>query len=191
MSRQDEVKINCRNKVETFDYLFIASPYSSISDTMSLSNEEERLFSAFSYYFYKCSVIEVKGLPEFDCNYISNAACSKDKIGHVTLLVRPHRDKNIYLAYQYTNKYLNEKDLSKLLHYDINAMRAKIVKVWAQHQWEYFPHVTTDQLLDGFFDQFESLQGVNNTFYLGEALSFGLVDYTVHYSFDTVEKYFS
>jgi hypothetical protein len=43
--------------------------------------------------------------------------------------------------------------------------------ICCQH-WEYFPHVDTQALKDGFYENIENLQGVRNTYVAGEILSF-------------------
>lgn len=65
-----------------------------------------------------------------------------------------------------------EKDI---LHYDY---------------WSYFYHVSLDDFKNGYFDQLESMQGSNNTFYNMGLNSFELIEPIARYSKHLVEEYY-
>jgi hypothetical protein len=58
------------------------------------------------------------------------------------------------------------------------------------NEWNYFPHVSADDMRGGFYDRFEGLQGEANTFYCGAVAAFELVETVVQYSRQMVESYF-
>ena len=59
-----------------------------------------------------------------------------------------------------------------------------------QHGWRYFPHVSLTDFSAGFYDQLESLQGFQQTFYDSSLLGFETVGNTVAYSRGLVNRYF-
>lgn len=52
------------------------------------------------------------------------------------------------------------------------------------------PHVVTADYAAGWYDRVEALQGVYDTFYAGEIMSFGNMDETAEYSRELVERFF-
>jgi hypothetical protein len=65
-----------------------------------------------------------------------------------------------------------------------------------RHEWHtynrfvYFQHVGTESLKDGFYTDLEKLQGKHNTFYVGGATNFELVEPIVEYAKNLVETHF-
>ncbi len=57
--------------------------------------------------------------------------------------------------------------------------------------WHYFRHVDPADFLDGFYDQLESIQGKNRTYYVGGLFDFDFIEGIVQYSKDLVEKNFA
>ena len=54
----------------------------------------------------------------------------------------------------------------------------------------YFPHVSIDEVQKGFYDEFETLQGENNTYFAGSSMTFEMMESTVAYSQYLINKYF-
>jgi len=67
---------------------------------------------------------------------------------------------------------------------------ARLVEKHSQHGWRYFPHVSLTDFSAGFYDQLESLQGFQQTFYDSSLLGFETVGNTVAYSRGLVNRYF-
>lgn len=57
-------------------------------------------------------------------------------------------------------------------------------------RWCYFQHVTATDMRDGFYQKLEALQGTNRTFYTGALLNFELVECSIAYSKQLVNKHF-
>lgn len=56
--------------------------------------------------------------------------------------------------------------------------------------WYYFPHVSSADYKDGWYDKVEAMQGKKNTFYAGEIMAFGDMEETCEYSKDLVRRFF-
>lgn len=54
--------------------------------------------------------------------------------------------------------------------------------------WPYFPHVSVEDIADGWYDRIESLQGTNRTYYNGGVMCFELIEPIVEYSQDLVRR---
>ena len=68
--------------------------------------------------------------------------------------------------------------------------KAEVTGEFAQHGWRYFPHVTLADFASGYYDQLESLQGFEQTFYSSSLLGFETVGNTVAYSRYLVDRFF-
>jgi monoamine oxidase len=73
---------------------------------------------------------------------------------------------------------------------DCKGKPARLIAMHSQHGWRYFPHVELADFSDGFYDQLESLQGFEHTFYDSSLLAFETVGNTVAYSRGLVNRYF-
>jgi hypothetical protein len=73
---------------------------------------------------------------------------------------------------------------------DYQGEPATFLGEFRQHGWRYFPHVTLVDFSAGFYDQLESLQGFEQTFYNTSLLGFETVGNTVAYSRGLVDRYF-
>jgi len=58
-------------------------------------------------------------------------------------------------------------------------------------RWPYFGHVSVEEMSKGFFLDLERLQGENQTFYVGGATNFELVEVILQYAKHMVEKHFA
>ena len=55
-------------------------------------------------------------------------------------------------------------------------------------RWSYFPHVKAQDIRDGFFERVEQLQGRNRTYYAGAMMNFELVECSIAYSRQLVNR---
>ena len=58
------------------------------------------------------------------------------------------------------------------------------------NKWQYFPHVSSDAMKNGFYDKVEEIQGKQNLYYTGGFRCFELVDSTMHTTEDLLEIHF-
>jgi hypothetical protein len=56
--------------------------------------------------------------------------------------------------------------------------------------YEYFPHVTTKSLKDGFYKKFNSIQGKKNIYYASPLLSFELIESSIRAAEYIVDSFF-
>ncbi|HET9062748.1 MAG TPA: hypothetical protein VFO62_05615, partial [Candidatus Binatia bacterium] len=57
-------------------------------------------------------------------------------------------------------------------------------------RWTYFQHVKPQVMRDGWYARLEKLQGQNNTFYVGGATNFELIESIGMYTKHLVDKHF-
>lgn len=56
--------------------------------------------------------------------------------------------------------------------------------------WPYFQHYRVEEIKEGYYDRFEALQGVSNTYYVGGLMNFELVNHIMEYSKHIVGTHF-
>jgi hypothetical protein len=66
----------------------------------------------------------------------------------------------------------------------------KITDVKISAHWKYFPHVTPEEMANGYYNKLEALQGTQHTYYAGELLNFSTVDHSASYAKNLVERFF-
>ena len=66
----------------------------------------------------------------------------------------------------------------------------KVDKIERIDDWYYFPHVSSKDYADGWYEKVEAMQGKDNTYYAGEVMAFGDMEETVEYSRDLARRFF-
>ena len=56
--------------------------------------------------------------------------------------------------------------------------------------WDYFPHFDKDQLDNGYYEKFNSLQGYMGTYYASGLNGFETVEFAVRAGKDVANSYF-
>jgi hypothetical protein len=66
----------------------------------------------------------------------------------------------------------------------------KLTEVIETRIWRYFPHITSRAMGEGWFDQVESMQGEQATYYTGAQLDLDIVEGAVSFSKALVRRHF-
>ncbi len=73
---------------------------------------------------------------------------------------------------------------------DMEKCGLKVDKIERIDDWYYFPHVSSKDYADGWYEKVEAMQGKDNTYYAGEVMAFGDMEETVEYSRDLARRFF-
>jgi hypothetical protein len=73
---------------------------------------------------------------------------------------------------------------------DLETMATPATEVIREEDWYYFPHVSSQDYSNGWYEEVEAMQDKYNTFYAGEVMSFGDMDETAEYSKELVDRFF-
>jgi len=102
-------------------------------------------------------------------------------------------DKGLTRIFIYSEKKLS---LEEAIENTINYIQTECNETLSledfreTHSWDYFPHVTAEDMGNGFYDQLHSMQGVKNTFWIGSLMNFELTDKVVAYSDYLINEFF-
>ena len=184
-----------------FDYLILACPLvpDVLSKFLTLSPTESKLFGQVvtAPYCMTSFKVDLPGLPtEF-----AMATIPLTPIGTPWAITKQEATSRMVQFYS----RLDPEDLSNL-----NAIQARVIASaketiarlggnpeQANHDswhsfdiWPYFKHVSAEAIASGFYDELESIQGTDSTFYVGGLLDFELVERITRYSKRLVEERF-
>ncbi|CAB4312074.1 unnamed protein product [Prunus armeniaca] len=165
------------------------------SEVMEMGDVEKELFSKVQTIDYYTTVLKIKGIEHmpmgfyyFD-EYINNPAT----IGHPVAMQRFFADTDIFLFWSYGNSVnITGPTVTKLAIDAAKLIGGEVREVVLQRRFKYFPHVGSQEMVDGFYEKLESqLQGFKNTYYVGGLMAFELTERNSSYAMGLVCKHFS
>lgn len=178
-----------------FDHVVVACCLDPSIGTLlhDLAPPELSLFARIRTQPYSTTIVRLRGLPRLALGAIPLAAD-----GHTYCLIK-NWDRGDGAAFYMMNPAgLPPERLFENLRADMAALRSldgtpldvAVEEILHHEDWRYFPHVSSADLAAGFYDDFERMQGVGNTYFTGGLLGFETVGNTVRYSESLVERYF-
>ena len=168
-------------EIREFDKLIVACPMVSALSFLDDHPREHALMNKIRTLDFYTVTAAVEGLPPdalvFVCNHLTPASA-----GHMVSWYRRWPDRNIIVFYIIGAPGESSEDIASRLANDLERIGASLGKIYDQAHWNYFPHVSTQDLARGFYREFEDLQGHRHTWYAGEVLAFPTVEHVVAYS---------
>ncbi len=186
-------KISSSSHHAIFDYLIVATPLDSVN-LLGLfedwSETEKALFSKIFYDPYTVTTYRSKQLEKLSA---VNFTLPEPQFGEPYVVTKQFADNDLvsfYTRSKYSQAVPKEQILKNNEVY-AQKMGGKLEgEYYTYDEWAYFPHVSSQNLAEGFYEQFEQLQGKRNTFYTGGLLAFELVENIINYSKNLVETHF-
>jgi hypothetical protein len=199
--------------VEEFDLLVLACPFDHALNFLDASAMEKKLFSndVIKYMDFRNTtsitedfpyqVVNELMLPDLAHGQPGRGVFPKND-GHPWIFGKQELTSKLTLFYSSVEMGTPEGDVQKVILNDCEltfraAGKGKFIEWYTHRTWNnYFPHVSSDQIYDfdsegrGYYDVFESQQGINRTFYVGGLLSFELVESIMKYTKNLVEQRF-
>lgn len=183
-----------------FDRIILSCPFDSIAKVMDCDAEETELFGKILYndYYSACCALDPMppGLEKrgtIDTMPITPA-------GHPWALVRAWPDNNAVLFFSTPETSLPQADFSdpakqdaeilKYIREDVERLGGKVSEVLALRRWVYFPHVSSEDMREGFYERLEGRQGQRNTYYSWSLMNFETVHHVTKYSKHLVDRFF-
>jgi hypothetical protein len=193
IDRSGPVRIYLGNSsIMEFDYLVIACPIhgDSLGRILKLSAEESCLFSRIVVNKY---VVTSYAIPNLRLPKRIIGMSPTPEFGRPWAITQQYTDNEFVQFYTRLGS-IDARSKDKV----IDGIRQFVAAIGAAlpencityNEWDYFPHVTVNDLRDGFYNRLEALQGQSNTFYCGSVAAFELVETVVEYSRLIVERHF-
>jgi predicted NAD/FAD-binding protein len=189
IDRHQSIDILCDGQKRSFDALILAAPFQKTAGFLDLVAKERALFGKIKTFNFYTVTATVKNLPPDHLIFIPNHLTSH-RAGRMVSWYRRWPDRDVAVFYLLSHQHHSMDRLVTGLRSDLARVGAEMTKVLRCDHWNYFPHVPPPDFANGFYDQFEQMQGRRNTWYTGELLSFATVEHVVAYSRDLIERYF-
>lgn len=170
------------------DVLMLTCPLEETFCFMDTTKAEAELFSKIKYTEYITYLCRLENFPN-QTGFIP-AHFSPSKKGHPVFWYKRYTDTNIYTLYVLSDFTVSDAAMFHNIEECISKLGGSLIKVEQIVKWKYFPHVDTQDMQDGFYPKLESIQGFNNTYYLGELLNFSTVELSAVYAKNLVERFF-
>ena len=199
IERKDgKVFVTVNGKTEEFDKLIICTPLELFLKYGDPREEEKELFSKIVHKeYFTMAVRTAEGnCPEISYYFFENM--TNETRGH--LMVFYHRWPQTEITDQplVTFTLRNHEGMEDVPFdeardttlADMTKCGLPVEKTERIDDWYYFPHVSSKDYADGWYDKVEAMQGKDNTYYAGEVMAFGDMEETVEYSRDLVRRFF-
>ncbi|KAJ1377059.1 Trimeric LpxA-like superfamily [Sesbania bispinosa] len=192
----DSVNINVKssNEIETmeFDKIIISEIETEVMDASDL---EKELFSKVETIDYYTTVLKIKGLEHMPVGffYFSEYMEDPSTIGNPVAMQKFYADSNIFLFWSYGNSVdIKGPTVTELAIKAIEAMGGEVESFILQRRFKYFPHISSQDMKNGFYEKLESeLQGSRNTYYVGGLMAFELTERNSSYAMAMICKNFA
>jgi hypothetical protein len=181
--------INGRDNYD-FDVVIISAPLNRVGSFMTLTDDEQALFSQVQTERYVVSLFLATGLATNEALFFHGNA-RPERINHVDVWANRDAANPVYVGYQIADPQIPLAQVTATLADDVAGQGGQFGGALLQQEWvDYFPHVSTQSMQNGFYEKLELLQGRNNTFYVGGSLSFETVEHSARYAQSLVQKNF-
>ncbi len=184
-----EINVTAGGVTSVFDALVISNPLDKALGFLDASAEEQDLFSRIRYFPYTVTIFRGENLKHSAMTFL-DANTTSATIGRMTGLYNQYADQEIWTAGQIGSTSMDHAALSRMLRDDVKSLGGGVRDILIQQTWSHFPHVTTTDLDDGFYQRLDKLQGVSGTFYIGGIMNFDSVEHTVKFARDLMRREF-
>ncbi|WVZ86080.1 hypothetical protein U9M48_032921 [Paspalum notatum var. saurae] len=165
------------------------------NEVVELNDLERELFSKVQTIDYYTTVVKIEGFDHMPKGFYYFGEYMEDPttIGHPVAMQRFFANTNIFLFWSYGNSAdIKGSYVAKCVTDVVASMGGTVQKVILQRRFKYFPHVSSEDMKNGFYEKVESqLQGFQNTYYVGGLLAFELTERNALYSISSVCKHFA
>ena len=176
----------------TWDKLILACPLPAALAFLDCGEEERELISEIEFNSYFVTAARVENLPPkrtFFYPYASSVSPGWPVAYYQPI---PGDPNDVFLFYAYGDESTGEAEVQErtaqvLRHRKVDARLDEFI---VTKEWKYFPHVSCEAMTAGYFERLEALQGINRTHYVGELLTFSLIELIAQHSYEQVDSFF-
>ena len=184
-----QILVTAGGQIYHFDQLVIAAPLDKAVQFLDASSEERDLFRRIRYSAYMVTLFRGTNLDKPAITFL-DAHTRSTAIGRMTGLYNQYADNDIWTAGQIGTWSTGTAAMTSNLREDVARMGGEVGEILAQQTWSHFPHVTTEDLDQGFYQRLERLQGVSGTYYVGGIMNFDSVEHTARFARDLMRRKF-
>ncbi len=194
----DKVYITVNGKEEEFDKLIICTPLELFLNYGDPTEQEKELFSKIQHKEYFTMAVRTAEGNTPDISYYFFENMTNETRGHLMVFYHRWPQEEVTEQPLVTFTLRNHEGMEDVPFEvardttlaDMTKCGLPVETTERIDDWYYFPHVSSKDYADGWYDKVEAMQGQKNTFYAGEVMSFGDMEETAEYSRDLVGRFF-
>ncbi|AES67729.2 AMP-binding enzyme [Medicago truncatula] len=211
----DSVNVNVKSSNETetmeFDKIIVSGNFplkygrtyrsapsnciDSEAEVMDASDIEKELFSKVEINDYYTTAFKIRGLDHMPVGfyYFNEYMDDPSTIGNPVAMQKFYADTDIFLFWSYGNSFdIKGPTITELAIKAIKSIGGEVESFILQRRFKYFPHVSSQDMKNGFYEKLESeLQGSRNTYYVGGLMAFELTERNSSYAMALMCKNFA
>ncbi|MDJ0593042.1 MAG: FAD-dependent oxidoreductase [Pleurocapsa sp. MO_226.B13] len=195
IERNKQIHIHTQKDKFEIDKLILACSLEDSLDFIDKTYAEEELFSKIIYNYYYTFAFIIKKYP-FDYKnrkvlrgYFPDNI-NKESQGKIMCFYRRYLDSDLCTFYLIANQNYDEQELKSDVKNQLGKKGFIVDREYTSVKWKYFPHVSSEELRNGFYQKLEGIQGQNNTYLTGEIMNFSCVEAVCEYSNYLINQYF-
>lgn len=186
--KEDGVYLETSTETVHYDHLIVAVPFGPNLKFMDFSQDETAMLEKIKTVHYVTVLCRAKGFKDIG-NFNVDACIDPSTLGDAMLIYKRYVDSDwitINLIYDpKTNKsndeILDHIETSLRESYSSEMLERSAAKVFHWH--DYYPHLETADLNDGWYDKFEqNIQGKKRTLFVSSGLHMETVGASVQYA---------
>ncbi|MDD5884575.1 MAG: FAD-dependent oxidoreductase [Erysipelotrichaceae bacterium] len=184
------------NEPEVFDKLIICTPLEMFAQYGDPTPEEKELFAKIVHKEYFTMAVRTSEEKTPDISYYFFSNMTPETMGHLMVFYHRWPEDGAQPLVTFTlrnHEGMEDVPFEKAKETtlaDMGIAGLPVEKTERIDDWYYFPHVSSKDYADGWYDKVEALQGEQNTYFAGEVMAFGDMEETVEYSRDLVRRFF-
>jgi hypothetical protein len=174
------VRVTTNRGVFEAQKLVLACPLDQSLSFLDAGDEERALFSKVRTMNYQTIAFDTEGMPPPAYVFLPEHF-GKEALGRPMFYYRRFRETGVITFYSFAGVggLDGAEHEARVL---VERLGGRVRKVLARKSWRYFPHVSSSDFAQGFYNRLDALQGKRSTYYVGELLSFSCVETVVAFS---------
>lgn len=179
----DCIRVETNYGIEKYDALIL-----TILPTESMLEDTERkkLIQKYNYIPFNVFAYTIDKTPS--TNIYFPHYFNKDS--HVFSICNLHPNLENGLITAYTTGSLPIKNYTDIVKKDLLNANIPVKNLFFSKKWRNFPHVSSEDIFNGFYEKMESIQGRDGIYCAGGLMSFSNLDRLIQYSDYLVDKHF-
>lgn len=174
------------------DELFITTPQQTeLLSYLDLRDDEKAVFDQVIVHHLFTTVCDVE---EFSYNLypiiVNDGKLQLPGNGYPFMMAKFWENSNISNFYSFSDQPINIADVQSNVAEVINQTGRKLNDMKETIAWNYFAHVNSESMANGFYDDLDALQGRRQTYYSGGLCNFEFVESVLEYSKYLVDTFF-
>lgn len=191
LSHQKTLWLQTQFEKLEFDKAIITAPLDQFSHLDLWDESMKNRIDSIKYQSFNVYAFIVDKVPKGCGCILENLSLSRR--GHITIWDArwdTYNDEGMVVIYAYNPPDNSKISAVDIIKDDLLRLGIKNPRLYQAKRWQHCPYVDTLALENGFYDEMESMQGIDNVFLAGEIMSMLSIENCIGYSQDLLHRFF-